>query len=447
MSAAPSFERAQAYLLGTINEALSRKTSYTLDRMRALLRELGDPHRSYPTIHVGGTSGKGSTSTMIASVLQASGKRTGLHTKPHLQSMTERARIDGMPVSPERFAALLEGMMPAIERVTAAYGRPTYYETLLAIAFAHFAAERVDAAVIEVGLGGRLDGSNLLAPVVTAITSVGYDHTEVLGDTLEAIAREKAGIARAGVPFVVAATAPVALRTLTECAADAGALLVRVSDVVAIASTAPSGAYAQAFDAMTARARYAVNLPVHGLFQIANAATAIAVLERLGDALRPDPRSIECGLARVEIPGRMEVFSGDPPVVFDIAHNAEKAEYLVASLRNTFPQKRFHYVVAIGESKDARRILATLAMLPATFAFTSFFAAGRPAIAPQRLRAIAQSLGSGGRAIADPTEALAAARRGAACDDVVVVTGSTFVVAALRQWWLAEVATGEPSAC
>ena len=190
--------RAVEYLLGTIDEMKSRRTEYKLDRMRAFLRALGDPQNTYPTIHVGGTSGKGSTSTMIAAALQASGKRTGLHTKPHLQSMTERARIDGIAVSEKRFAELLAGMMPAIEAVAPEHGRPTYYETLLALAFEHFAQERVDVAVIEVGLGGRLDGTNVIIPVIAAITSVGRDHTEVLGNTIEAIAAREGGDRKAG---------------------------------------------------------------------------------------------------------------------------------------------------------------------------------------------------------------------------------------------------------
>lgn len=449
MSGIPTFESAEAYLLGTIDETTSRRTSYKLDRMRAFLRELGDPHVAYPTIHVGGTSGKGSTSTMIASALQAAGHRIGLHTKPHLRLMTERARIGGIAVSPQRFAELLDEMMPAIERVAAAHGRPTYYETLLALAFVYFERERVDAAVIEVGLGGRLDGTNLLDPVVTVITSIGYDHTEVLGDTLEAIAREKAGIARSGVPFVVAsAIPPVAMRTLEACAADVKARLVRVSDAVAIEPASPTGSgCAQAFVAVTARRSYAVNLPVHGLFQIANAATAIAALEMLGDGLRPGVDAVERGFASVEIPGRMETFAAhSPTVVFDIAHNAEKAESLAASLRNTFPQCRIHYVVAIGDSKDASRILAALAALPSDFTFTSFDVAGRTAIEPRRLEEIAQTLGHSGRAIADPIEAFEAARRDAGgVADVVVVTGSTFIVATLREWWLERIAGGERS--
>jgi folylpolyglutamate synthase/dihydrofolate synthase len=227
MSDYPPFERAQAYLLSTISESISPRTSYKLDRMQALLRELGDPHRAYPIVHIGGTSGKTSTSTMVASILLACGRTVGLHTKPHLHSMTERARIDGIEISQERFAELFEEMRPAIERITPEYGLPTYYETLLALAFYFFAREAVDVAVIEVGLGGRLDGTNVVLPEVAAITSVGFDHTDVLGDTIEAIAREKGGIAKAGVPLIVAATDPVAIDVLASRASGGGAVRAR----------------------------------------------------------------------------------------------------------------------------------------------------------------------------------------------------------------------------
>jgi dihydrofolate synthase / folylpolyglutamate synthase len=407
-----SYESAEAYLLSTIDETVSRRTSYKLDRMRAFLRELGDPHRAYPTIHIGGTSGKSSTATMIAAALQASGSRTGLHTKPHLRSMTERARIDGKPILPQRFAALLETMMPAIERTTARHGRPTYYETLLALAFAYFAQEHVDIAVIEVGLGGRLDGTNVIVPLVAAITSIGFDHTEVLGSTLEAIAFEKAGIAKPGVPLVLAAVPPIAAAVIERYAAEVGAPIVHV------------------------HVRDDVPLPVLGIFQRANAATAMTVLEQLGAGLRPSRDAITRGFATLAIPGRMELISGKPAVLFDVAHNVEKATSLVASLRERFAGRRIHYVVAIGESKDARHILEILAELPSTFTFTSFSTAGRRAIPPARLAATAESFGSWGRVIGDPIEALTVTRRVSEIEDLVVVTGSTFVVAELRQWFV-----------
>ncbi|MGA8532836.1 MAG: cyanophycin synthetase, partial [Candidatus Tumulicola sp.] len=223
------------------------------------------------------------------------------------------------------------------------------------------------------------------------------------------------------------------LQTLAECAARAGAPMVRVTDVVSTVARTPSHPYAQAFTADTVRGRYAIQLPVYGLFQIANAGTAIAVLERLGAPLRPDPECIERGLAQVAIPGRMEVFPGTPACVLDIAHNPEKAQSLVASLRDAFPQRRIHYVVAIGESKDAAQIIATLAAIPAEFTFTSFSVPGRRAIDPQRLVGIAQALGIRASATLEAHGALAAACDSAGPDDLVVATGSTFVVAAVRE--------------
>ncbi|MBV8531648.1 MAG: bifunctional folylpolyglutamate synthase/dihydrofolate synthase [Candidatus Eremiobacteraeota bacterium] len=435
MNAIASYAAAEAYLLGTIDELLSRRISYKLDRMRCFLRELGDPHRAYPTIHVGGTSGKGSTSTMIASALQAAGRRAGLHTKPHLHSMTERARIAGRPIAPERFAALLDAMMPAIERTTARLGRPTYYETLLALAFTYFAQERVDVAVIEVGLGGRLDGTNVIDPIVSAITSVGYDHTDVLGATIEEIAYEKAGIAKHGVPLVLAPMPSAARAVIERYAAQIGAPVVHTRDVVRVERVGREDARGQTLAVTGAGASYRVRLPLLGIFQRTNAATAIAVLEQLGESLHPSGDQIARGLASVVISGRMELVAAKPPVVFDIAHNAEKALSLVESLRERFAGRRVHYVVAVGESKDARAILETLAALPSTFTFTSFAVSGRRAMRPARLAAIAESFGSWGRAIGDPTEALTVARRMASIDDVVVVTGSTFVVAELREWY------------
>lgn len=429
-----SYADAERYLLATIDETVSRRTSYKLDRMRTFLQELGDPHRRYATIHVGGTSGKSSTSAMIAAVLQAAGRRTGLHTKPHLQAMTERARIDGKPVAPERFAPLLDAMMPAIERTTRRHGRPTYYETLLALAFVHFARERVDVAVIEVGLGGRLDGTNVIEPIVAAITSVGYDHTDVLGDTIEAIAFEKAGIAKNGVPLVLAPVPEAARLVIERYAREAGAPIVHVAGVVKV-ELKSNDARGQSLNVTTAQGSFRLTMPVLGAFQRANAATAIVVLQQTGERLRPSNDAIVNGFAQLEIPGRMEVLAGNPAVVFDVAHNAEKASSLVLSLRERFTARRIHYVVAIGESKDARRILEILKQLPSTFTFTSFTAQGRRAIPPAHLAAMAESFGSWGRSISDPIEAFSVARRVAAIDDVIVVTGSTFVVAGLREWY------------
>ena len=432
------FRQAEAYLLGTIDERTSRREPYRLDRMRSFLHELGDPQNAYPTIHVGGTSGKGSTSTMIAAILRASGKRTGLHTKPHLRSMTERARIDGADIPEERFAELLAEMMPAIERCAADEGRPSYYETLLALAFLYFARERVHIAVIEVGLGGTLDGTNVIVPQVAAITTVGYDHTEILGETLVEIARDKAGIAKAGIPLVCGVTDQDARAVIESRCASVGAPFVPVWETTAIALE-EGPRYAQHFAVTTPSERYDVRLPLLGAFQRTNAAVALRVVEQLRPDLRPSRDACERGLATATLAGRMEFFPAHPGVVFDVAHNPEKAARLADSLREQFPDRHFWMIVAIGTSKNAGEIVRALGALPATFIFTSFDAAGRSAIKPQRLASLAEEAGSWGRAVADPIEALTIARRSASADDIVVVTGSTLVVAELREWWFEHV--------
>jgi dihydrofolate synthase / folylpolyglutamate synthase len=427
------FASAERYLLGTINEATSPRSSYRLERMREFLRALGDPQERYPIVHVGGTSGKGSTSTMIAAALQSAGKRVGLHTKPHLRSMTERARIDMKPIDEDRFAAVLTAMMPAIERVAVHHGRPTYYETLLALAFLYFAEENADVAAIEVGLGGRLDGTNLVHPVVAAITSIGYDHMDVLGGSLEAIAAEKAGIAKPGIPLVVAVEDAGPLAVIESEARRQGAPIVLVqerSHVDGVRLTMEE----QRFDVLTEAARYHIRMPLLGEFQRRNAATAIVVLEQLRRELRPTPGAIERAFASLTIPGRMELVPGRPAVLYDIAHNAEKAEHLAASLRESFPGRGFVFVVAIGESKDAREILRRFTPLSRRFVFTSFTTSGRHALAPDRLVEIGAELGIIGSAQPDAGEALARARSLANPEDVVVVTGSTFIVAMLREW-------------
>ena len=433
-----SFAGARTYLLGTINETASRHHPNRLDRMRGLLRALGNPQDSYPTIHVGGTSGKGSTATMLAAALSAGGKRTGLHTKPHLSSMTERMRVDGIAIDEDRFGELLFEIRPVLDEVAGEFGRPTYYETLLALSFVHFAREEVDAAVIEVGVGGTLDGTNVIVPRVAVITNIGLDHTDILGDSLDGIARDKAGIAKPGVPLVSDVAVETARSIIEARCAEVGAPFLPVRDVVRVEAQ-PGERYGQRFTVTTPAASYDLSLPVLGSFQQRNAATAILTLEQLAADLRPEPAAIERAMSRLVIPGRMEFFPSHPSVVFDVAHNPDKARSFVDALLETFPENRFVCVVAIGDAKDAKSIMTELVRLPASFIFTSFETAGRTATKPSRLASIAGEHGTWGRAVNQPVEAFSIARRNAAADDIVVVTGSTFVVGVLRDWWFANV--------
>ena len=433
-----TFQAAQSYLLGLINENASRRMPNRLDRIYALMEALGNPQDQYPTIHVAGTSGKGSTATMIAAALQAAGHRTGLHTKPHLTSVTDRARVDGVAIPEDDFGELIGELQEAAERVSYEHGRPTYYEMLLALAFVWFARSAVDVAVIEAGVGGTLDGTNVLHPRVSVITNVALDHTDILGETVEEIARDKAGIAKPGVPLVSFVRDPGARRAIELACADVGAPFVSVADTVSI-EPRRGELYGQSFVLVTPVDRYDISLPVLGSFQQENAATAVRALEQLGDDLRPTRAEIEAGLARTVIPGRMEFFPSHPGVVFDIAHNPDKAAHLARALQETFPDRRFEFVMAIGESKDASKVIEPFLALQGTFTFTTFSAAGRTSSRPQRLASIADEMGAWGRAITDPVEAFAIARRNAGADSIVVVTGSTFVVAELREWWMANV--------
>jgi dihydrofolate synthase/folylpolyglutamate synthase len=433
-----TFAQAHAYVLELVSETGSRRQPYRLDRMRRFLAELGNPQESYPTIHVGGTSGKGSTSVMIAAALTAARKRTGLHTKPHLKSVTERAKIDGAPISEDRFGELMSLLIPAMDVVAAEFTRPSYYETLLALTFVYFAQERVDVAVVEVGVGGKLDGTNVLQPLVSLITNVGLDHTEILGDTVEEIAADKAGIAKPGVPLVSAVDRAEARAVIEAQCAAVGAPFLFVPDHVQVKAAQP-GPYGQHFTLTTRQAVYEVELPLLGEFQQRNAACAVLALEQLPESLRPSREAVEQGLSRVDLPGRMEYFPAHPAVIFDVAHNPDKAENLVHSLSALFPDRHFTFVIAIGESKNAAEILRVFAQVPATLIFTSFDARGRIAAKPQRLASIAESAGLWGRAVPDPVEAFTIARRSAGSDEIIVVTGSTFVVAELREWWMENV--------
>ena len=297
----------------------------------------------------------------------------------------------------------------------------------------------VDVAVVEAGIGGRLDGTNVLQPRVAIVTNVSLDHTEILGDTTALIARDKAGIAKPGVPLVTNVRDADARREIEDECALVGAPFYPVADTVTVEARRGER-YGQSFDVITPDERYELSLPVLGTFQQENAATAIRALELAGDDLRPSRAQIEEGFARLVIPGRMEFFPSHPSVVFDVAHNPDKTGHLVDALRSAFPGRRFSFVIAIAETKDIPAVLRPFVGLPATFSFTSFFdIPGRAAVRPQRLASIAEDLGIWGRAIRDPVEAFSIARRNAAASDVVVVTGSTFVVATLREWWFANV--------
>ena len=299
-------------------------STFHLERISRLLERLGNPHLTVPTVHVAGTKGKGSTAAMIASILSAAGLRVGLYTSPSLHKVTERVRVGMEPIGQEDFAGLVERMWPEVEWMGehGGYGPLMYFEFLTALAFQHFSETNADFQVIEVGLGGRLDATNVVHPAVSVITSISLDHTSVLGDTIPQIANEKAGIVKDEVPVVVAPQDEAALATIQRIAVERGSPMVDVGNALSWWSHG-ADLDGQTFTVHSLRDTYEIDLPLIGEYQQENAATAIAAAETLIDAGCPLTKGdILDGLRGVRWPGRFQVLGRDGPVVIaDGAHN------------------------------------------------------------------------------------------------------------------------------
>ncbi len=390
-----------------------------LDRMRVLLAAMGDPHDGLSIVHVAGTNGKGSTCAFASALLQAHGLRVGLHTSPHLWRVHERMRVDGREVPDDWLDGAVDQWMPTFERIGA-----SFFEATTALAFLHFAHEEVDAAVVEVGLGGRLDATNVVTPVVTCVTEIGLDHTDLLGDTRAAIAGEKAGISKPGIPLLTNATGADVLGVLAQSANAVGAPFENVRDVV----SARQSQGAVGFETPHAEYWHA-QLGLAGLYQVGNAALALRAVETLaGRAL--DPASIRRGLADVVrltgLRGRLDVIREQPKIVADVAHNADG---IAAVLRETEPPKGAVRTVVVGMmgDKDAHAIARLLAQSGSRVVAVQL--EGDRALDAGTLAILLRGAGVRGVETLSVVDALADFEQSADPDDICVVTGSHVTVA------------------
>ena len=418
--------------------------TFDLGRMRALMARLGDPQERFPAIHVAGTKGKGSVSALCASALRSAGYRTGFYTSPHLQDFAERIQVGGCWIPHERLAALVEEIQPHVAALTGL----TTFELTTALAFLHFARERVQAAVIEVGLGGRLDATNILnRPVVTVITSISHDHTHLLGNSLAEIAGEKAGIIKAGVPVVSAPQLPNAQRRVEEVAAERGAPLTLVGRDWRYASHWHSLA-GQSFhvwspdeqdrmDAVMAGRAEAdwtpleLEIPLLGFHQVTNAVTAYAAL-RLGEAhgLPISEEQIRSGFKNLSWPGRFEILSRSPIVVADAAHNRDSARKLRTALDDYFPGQPVTLVFGASTDKDVAGMFDEL--LPRVGYAIMTQAVHPRAWEPEELAEMARQRGCPAVVVLPTRKGLERALEVSEADGVVLATGSLFVVAEVR---------------
>lgn len=379
---------------------------YNLERMRRLLGALGNPERAFLSLHIAGTKGKGSTAHMAEAILREAGYRTGLYTSPHLVEMRERIRFDGEPVGESEFTRTLSWMEPELRRL-----RPTYFETMTAVAFLLFANRGVDYAVVEVGLGGRLDATNVILPAACAVTTIDYDHMDKLGHTLAEIAGEKAGILKPGVPCVSSSQPPAAHRVLLRRGTPffPRFQVLRARGFVLKFTVEGSGGIA-----------YRCSLPVLGEHQVANAATAIALVERSGAGITPG--IVRRALRKVRLPGRVERVGRRPWLIVDSAHNPVSARALAAALAKV-PRRRTVLVFGASADKDYRGMLKEL--LP-TVDLAIFTRAAHPrAAAPSDL--MRQARGRPAVAAGSVARALTMARKAVGPWDAIVVTGSFYV--------------------
>ena len=427
-----TFQQAMDYIYTFVDYERQGPTvrNWDLRRIGSLLSKLGNPHLKAKTVHIAGSKGKGSTAAMIASVLTAAGYRTGLFTSPHLHLYNERIRIDGRYITNDEIVALLNKIRPAIEatnREVSANEHLSTFEITTALGFCHFAENNVDFQVIEVGLGGRLDATNVVSPEVCVITSLSLEHTDMLGSTLTAIATEKAGIIKEDVPVVSSPQQPEAAAVIEAAARQRNAPLIKVGQDIFVESVGVKE-FRQSLRVTGRLRNYDFDIPLLGQYQLDNAGAAIGAIESLMEKgnLIHQSNIIE-GMAGVIWEGRLQVLNRQPLVVVDGAHNGDSAHKLKESLRQYFKFEKTVLVIGMSSDKDLASIVAELAPLFKTVIATR---SNHPRSMPtSRIVDEFRKLGIAAAEMDNIADALPQALKLAGKNDLVCVTGSLFVVA------------------
>ncbi len=451
-------QSALEFLYGRINYERTARgvpsgSRLKLDRMRRLLDALGNPEDSLKAVHIAGTKGKGSTAAMVAASLTAAGYRTGLYTSPHLERLEERICLDGIECTPAELVELVDAVRGTVAKLDREAqtndrpGNPTFFEVTTAMALLHFARRDVDAAVLEVGLGGRLDSTNVCRPVVTVITSISFDHTQQLGNTLALIAGEKAGIVKPGVPLICGVTADEPLNAIQQIVAERGAPIFRLGKDfefqynppprISCSETGGSIDYRDWVEGDSAQLD-AVSVGMLGAHQAANAATAIATLRSLQrDGWEIPESAIRRGIATARCRARVEVLSREPLAVLDTAHNVASIDALLSVLEESFSNERRILIFAATRDKDVTGMLRHLLPRFESVILTRYLDNPR-GVAPQRLLELVEKLrGELSRvpevSVCDtPIAAWQMCQAIALPEDLICVTGSFFLAAEMR---------------
>jgi dihydrofolate synthase/folylpolyglutamate synthase len=404
---------------------------FGLSNVANITRTLGNPQDKLKFIHIGGTNGKGSTAAMMASVLQESGLRVGLYTSPHVVSFTERIQVNGEQITETEVARLTAEIKERVEEA----GIPqvfTFFDFTTAMAFRYFAESNIDLAIVEVGLGGRLDSTNIVSPLVSVVTNVSYEHRDVLGDSLKGIAREKAGIIKRGVPVVTGVTQNEVFLEVKKNCREKGVPLYRMGRDF---SNQKEGAGCFHFEGRKWNIS-GLRVNLLGDHQVDNATMALGTLETIeGLGFSTDSEAIRRGLGKVQWPGRLEVIREKPWVVLDGAHNPAGAQALSEALRQSFSYNRCYFLIGIMGDKEVERLISILAPLSHETVLC------RPrqdrAAPPERLLEALEAVGGKGRIIPDVSEGLDRLLSMAQSDDLICVAGSFYTIGEARNHLLA----------
>ncbi len=443
------YQEALDYLYGFVDYSLTRQLRYSaekfnLDRMRRLMKILGDPQLSYPVIHIAGTKGKGSTAAMIASILREAGFNVGLYTSPHLQDYTERIRINGQPISHAELVNQIDAIRPYLNQVE----EITTFEITTAIGFQVFAKQKVDFGVIEVGLGGRLDATNVVDPLVSVITSLSFDHMNVLGDSITQIAAEKGGIVKPGKPVVLARQWKEAREVIENICQERNAPLIEIDRDYFFSEHSHSLA-GQTFILWSKDEQDLINefissggrndwnpehytIPLLGFHQIENAATAYAAIEIVrSNGFDITKKDISNGFRKVSWPARFEIVNEKPLVIVDSAHNQDSALKLRLAMDDYLNGKPIILLFGASEDKDIRGMFANL--LPRVRMVIATRSEHPRAMDPDILVELAQQYGKKSIKTLSVEDGLKEAIQQAGKDAVIVVAGSIFIAAAVRE--------------
>lgn len=446
------YQETLDYLYSFVDYSLTRQTRYLpeqfdLGRMFSFMEYLGNPHLAYPVFHVAGTKGKGSVSAMCESVLRAAGLRVGFYTSPHLQDYPERIQVNREYIPVTDLIALVDEVRPYLDRGT----QLTTFEITTALGFLYFARQGVDCAVIEVGLGGRLDATNVVKPLVSVITSLSLDHMKFLGDTLAEIAAEKAGIIKPGVPVIISPQNEEARLVIERIATENEAPLIEVGRDYLFAEVSHSLTSGQVFQVWSKNEQHLVDeyiesagqeewepvrlqIPLLGYHQIENAATAYTALKVANTkGIQIRDGDIKRGFSQVSWPGRFEILQSNPPVVIDSAHNRYSALKLRLALDDYYPGIPVILVFGASEDKDVEGMFAEL--MPRVRRVIAARSYHPRAMDPERIQELARRYARPAIIIEEVQDAVREAIRQAKGEALVLVTGSLFIAAGARETW------------